>query len=97
MEDKNLENLTDDELLDLIYENMDKADNHLYSSIILTVIILLQTLLLIFGYAGIIQFLIVYVLSISFYFYHKKKTDRYMSIVDKVLENLISRSTIDEN
>jgi hypothetical protein len=97
MKENNMENLTDEELLELAHENMDKADNHLYSSVILSIAALIQALLLIFEYASLIQFLVVYILSISFYLYHKKKTDKYMSIVDKALENLISRANIDEN
>jgi Ca2+/Na+ antiporter len=97
MEDKNLENLTDDKLLELIHENIDKSDKHLYSTIVLTIVSLIQSIFLMFDYIGVLEFVIIYILCFCFYIYHKKKTNKYMSIVDKAVENLISRTNIDEN
>jgi len=91
MKENNIKNLTDSELLELAHENMDKANKHLYSSIILSIISIIQTILLIFDYSGVIEFVIVYILCISFYFYHKKKSDKYMSIVDEAIKELTSK------
>jgi hypothetical protein len=97
MKESNMENLTDEELLELVNKYLDKVDNHLYSSIILSVVTIIQSLLLIFEYSGLIQFLVIYIISIFLYFYHKKKTDKYMSIVDELIKQLTSVSDNNNN
>jgi uncharacterized membrane protein len=86
-----MKNLTDSELLAVAYKNLAIADKHLYSTIILAIVGLVQSVLLIFEFVNIFSFLIVYPISFLLYLYHKKKQEKYMKIVDEALEELTSR------
>lgn len=86
-----MKNLTDSELLDLAYEKLAIADKHMYSSIVLVIIGLIQSILLLFSFVNIFSFLIVYPISFLLYLYHRKKQEKYMNIVNEVLEELTSR------
>ena len=86
-----MKNLTDSELLALAYKNLAKADKQFYSTLILTIIGIIQSILLIFNFVGVVSFLIVYPICFLLYLYHKKKQEKYMKIVDEVLKELTSR------
>jgi len=86
-----MKNLTDNELLALAWENIAKADKHLYSTLVLTIIGITQAILLIFSFVSIFSFLIIYPISFLLYLYHKKKQEKYMKVVNEVLEELTSR------
>ena len=86
-----MKNLTDSELLDLAYKKLEIADKHAYSSVVLVLISLIQVLLLIFDYIGVLGFILIYPLSFGFYLYHKIKSEKYMNMVDDILQELISR------
>jgi hypothetical protein len=86
-----MKNLTDSELLALAYKNLAKADKQLYSTLILTIIGIIQSILLIFNFVGVVSFLIVYPICFLLYLYHKKKQEKYMKIVDEALKELNSR------
>jgi len=84
-----MKNLTDSELLSLAYKNLAIADKHFYSSMVLVIIGLIQSILLIFNF--VVSFLIVYPICFLLYLYHKKKQEKYMKIVDEALKELTSR------
>ena len=86
-----VKDLTDGELLELAHKNMDKANKHLYSTIVITLLSLIQLFLMIFNYVGVVEFAIIYIVCLVFYLYHKKKSDSYMFIVDEALKELTSR------
>jgi uncharacterized membrane protein len=78
-----MKNLTDSELLSLAHKNLDKADIHMYSTLILTIVSIVQSILLFFSFVGVVSFLL--------YLYHRKKQKKYMKIVDEVLNEFTSR------
>jgi hypothetical protein len=86
-----MKNLTDSELLSLAHKNLAKADKHLYSSIVLTIIALIQSILLMFSIVNTFSFLVVYPVCFLLYLYHRKKQEKYMNVVTEVLEELTSR------
>jgi len=86
-----MKELTDSELLTLAWENIAKADKHLYSSIVLTIIALIQSILLMFSIVNTFSFLVVYPVCFLLYLYHRKKQEKYMNVVTEVLEELTSR------
>jgi hypothetical protein len=87
-----MKDLNDKELLDLAWENIARADKHLYATIVLAIVGLIQSILLLFNFVGIVSFLIIYPISLLLYFYHKKKQENYMKVVNEALEELTSRS-----
>jgi|688.fasta_scaffold92418_10 hypothetical protein len=86
-----MKNLTDSELLALAHKNLAIADKHLYSTIILLVLAIAQAIFLFINLITITPYLIITILSYILYFYHRKKQEKYMKIVDEVLEELTSR------
>lgn len=86
-----MKNLTDSELLDLAYKKLEIADKHTYSSVVLVLISLIQVLLLVFDYIGVLSFILIYPLSFGFYLYHKIKSEKYLKKVDEILNELTSR------
>jgi hypothetical protein len=86
-----MKDLNDKELLDLAWENIARADKHLYATIVLVIVGLIQSILLLFNFVGIVSFLIIYPISLLLYFYHKKKQENYMKVVNEALEELTSR------
>jgi hypothetical protein len=86
-----MKDLTNDELLDLAWDNIDNADRHTRASIVLVVLSLIQSILLMFSIVNILGFLLVYVPSICLYLYHKSKSDRYLKIVNEAIMELTSR------
>jgi hypothetical protein len=86
-----MKDLTNEELLELAWGNLHKADTHMYASIVLVLVSLVQSLLLIFSIVHIVGFLLVYIPSICLYLYHKNKGDKYLKIANEVIAELISR------
>lgn len=86
-----MKNLTDGELLDLARKNLAIADKHMYSTIVLTVVSIIQSILLFFNFVGIVSFLIVYLICFLLYLYHRKKQEKYMKVVDEALKEFTSR------
>jgi len=86
-----MKNLTDSELLALAHKNLAIADKHRYSTIILLVLAIAQAIFLFINLITITPYLIITILSYILYFYHRKKQEKYMKIVDEVLEELTSR------
>jgi uncharacterized membrane protein (DUF373 family) len=86
-----MKNLTDSELLSLAHKNLAKADIHMYSTIVLTVVSFIQSILLFFNFVGAVSFLIVYPICFLLYLYHRKKQKKYMKIVDEVLNEFTLR------
>jgi hypothetical protein len=86
-----MKNLTDSELLALAYKNLAKADKQFYSIAVLTIIGIIQSILLIFNFVGIVSFLIIYPICFLLYFYHRKKHEEYLKIIDELLKELASR------
>ena len=86
-----MKELNDSELLELAWKNLARADKHLYATIVLVIVGLIQSILLLFNFVGIVSFLIKYPISLLLYFYHKKKQENYMKVVNEALEELTSR------
>jgi amino acid transporter len=86
-----MKELNDGELLDLARKNLAIADKHMYSTIILTIVSLIQSILLFFNFVGVVSFLIVYLICFLLYLYHRKKQEKYMKIVDEALKEFTSR------
>jgi pilus assembly protein TadC len=86
-----MKDLNDKELLDLAWENIARADKHLYSTLVLVIIGLIQSILLMFNFVNILSFLIIYPISFLLYLYHKKKQEKYMNVVNEALDELTSR------
>ena len=86
-----MKELNDGELLDLAQKNLAIADKHMYSTIILTIVSLTQSILLFFNFVGVVSFLIVYLICFLLYLYHRKKQEKYMKIVDEALKEFTSR------
>jgi hypothetical protein len=86
-----MKELNDGELLDLARKNLAIADKHMYSTIILTIVSLTQSILLFFNFVGVVSFLIVYLICFLLYLYHRKKQEKYMKIVDEALKEFTSR------
>ena len=86
-----MKNLTDSELLSLAHNNLAKADIHMYSTIVLTVVSFIQSILLFFNFVGAVSFLIVYQICFLLYLYHRKKQKKYRKIVDEVLNEFTLR------
>lgn len=86
-----MKELNDRELLDLAWKNLSRADKHLYSTIVLVIIGLIQSILLMFDFVNILSFLIIYPISFLLYLYHKKKQEKYMKVVNEALDELTSR------
>jgi hypothetical protein len=70
-----MKELNDGELLDLARKNLAIADKHLYSTIILSVVSIIQAILLIFNIVGVGIFLIVYLICFLLYLYHRTILD----------------------
>jgi amino acid transporter len=87
----NVKELNDGELLDLARKNLAIADKHMYSTIILTIVSLIQSILLFFNFVGVVSFLIVYLICFLLYLYHRKKQEKYMKVVDEALKEFTSR------
>lgn len=87
----NMKELNDSELLDKAYKHLEIADKHTYSTIVLTVVALIQAILLFFNIVGVGSFLIVYLICFLLYLYHRKKQEKYMKIVDEALKEFTSR------
>jgi hypothetical protein len=83
--------LNDSELLELVHKNLAIADKHMYSTIVLMVVAIIQSVLLMFSVVGVVSFLIVYPICFLFYFYHKTKGEKHLKIVDDALKELTSR------
>jgi uncharacterized membrane protein len=86
-----MKELKDSEVLELAWKNLAKADKHLYSTVVLVIVGLIQSILLIFNFVNIFSFLIVYTISFLLYLYHRKKQEKYMKVVNDALEELGSR------
>jgi len=86
-----MKELNDSELLDEAYKHLEIVDKHFYSTIVLAVVIFIQSILLIFDIVGVISFLIVHLLCLLLYIYHKHKSEKHLKIVDEVLKELTSR------
>jgi len=86
-----MKELNDGELLDLARKNLAIADKHMYSTIILTIVSLIQSILLFFNFVGVVSFLIVYLICFLLYLYHRKKQEKYMKVVDEALKEFTSR------
>ena len=86
-----MKDLNDRELLDLAYKHLAISDKHMYSTIVLMVVAIIQSVLLMFSVVGIVSFLIVYPICFLFYFYHKTKGEKHLKIVDDALKELTSR------
>jgi len=86
-----MKELNDRELLDLAWKNLAIADKHMYSTIILTIVSLIQSILLFFNFVGVVSFLIVYLICFLLYLYHRKKQEKYMKVVDEALKEFTSR------
>jgi beta-lactamase regulating signal transducer with metallopeptidase domain len=87
----NIKELNDSELLDKAYKHLEIADKHLYSTIILSVVSIIQAILLIFNIVGVVSFLVIYLICFLLYLYHRKKQEKYMKIVDELLKEFTSR------
>jgi len=87
----NMKQLNDSDLLDEMYKHLKIADKHLYSTIILTVVSVIQAILLIFNIVGVVSFLFIYLICFLLYLYHRKKQEKYMKIVDELLKEFTSR------
>lgn len=87
----NMKELNDSELLDKAYKHLEIADKHTYSTIVLTVVALIQVILLIFNIVGVVSFLFIYLICFLLYLYHRKKQEKYMKIVDELLKEFTSR------
>jgi hypothetical protein len=86
-----MKNLTDNELLALAWENIGKADKHLYSTVVLAIFVIIQALLSIFNTINFGFYIITVITSYILYFYHKRKQEKYMKVVNEVLDELTSR------
>ena len=86
-----MKDLNDRELLDLAYKHLAISDKHMYSTIVLMVVAIIQSVLLMFSVVGVVSFLIIYPICFLFYFYHKTKGEKHLKIVDDVLKELTSR------
>jgi hypothetical protein len=86
-----MKELNDGELLDLARKNLAIADKHMYSTLILTIVSIVQSILLFFNFVGVVSFLIVYLICFLLYLYHRKKQEKYMKIVDEALKEFTSR------
>ena len=86
-----MKDLNDSELLDLAWKNLAIADKHMYSTIVLMAVAIIQSVLLMFSLVGMVSFLIIYPICFLFYFYHKKKGEKHLKIVDDALKELTSR------
>ena len=87
----NMKELNDSELLDKAYKHLEIADKHMYSTLILTIVSIVQSILLFFNIVGVGSFLIVYLICFLLYLYHRKKQEKYMKIVDELLKEFTSR------
>ena len=72
-------------------KNLAIADKHMYSTIILTIVSIVQSILLFFNFVGVVSFLIVYLICFLLYLYHRKKQEKYMKVVDEALKEFTSR------
>jgi len=86
-----MKELNDSELLNLAYKHLAISDKHMYSTIVLMVVAIVQSVLLMFSIIGVLSFLIVYPVCFLFYFYHKSKGEKHLKIVDEALKELTSR------
>ena len=86
-----MKELNDRELLDLAWKNLAIADKHMHSTLILTIVSIVQSILLFFNFVGVVSFLIVYLICFLLYLYHRKKQEKYMKIVDEALKEFTSR------
>jgi Ca2+/Na+ antiporter len=86
-----MKELNDGELLDLARKNLAIADKHMHSTLILTIVSIVQSILLFFNFVGVVSFLIVYLICFLLYLYHRKKQEKYMKIVDEALKEFTSR------
>jgi amino acid transporter len=86
-----MKELNDSELLDKAYKHLEIADKHMYSTLILTIVSIVQSILLFFNIVGVGSFLIVYLICFLLYLYHRKKQEKYMKIVDELLKEFTSR------
>jgi amino acid transporter len=75
----------------LARKNLAIADKHMYSTIILTIVSIVQSILLFFNFVGVVSFLIVYLICFLLYLYHRKKQEKYMKVVDEALKEFTSR------
>ena len=87
----NMKELNDSEVLDKAYKHLEIADKHTYSTIVLTVVALIQAILLFFNIVGVVSFLIVYPLCVLFYLYHKYKSEKHLKIIEELLKEFTSR------
>jgi Flp pilus assembly protein TadB len=86
-----MKELNDNELLNLAYKHLAISDKHMYSTIVLMVVAMIQVFLLIFNLIGVFSFLVIYPICFLFYFYHKSKGEKHLKIVDEALKEFASR------
>ena len=86
-----MKEFTDDELITMAYSEVKKMDTHLWSQIIISVFLIIQSGLLFFSLVSFGLFVVLWVLFMGLYLFHNKKSKKSEIKLQEILDELTSR------
>ena len=86
-----MKNLTDKQLIDLAYSEVNKMDIHSWSQIIISIFLIIQLGLLIFNLISVVIFTFLWVLFFCLYMFHTRKSKKSEIKLQEILDELTSR------
>jgi hypothetical protein len=86
-----MKEFTDDELITMAYSEVKKMDIHLWSQIIISGFLLVQGGLLFFSLVSFGLFVVLWVLFMGLYLFHKHKSKKSEIKLQEILDELTSR------
>lgn len=86
-----MKNLTDNELINMGYDEIRKMDVNLWLQMILCVLCIIESTLLLFGLISILMFVVSWVIFMGLYLFHNKKSKKSEIKIQEILEELTIR------
>lgn len=86
-----MKEFTEDELITMAYSEVKKMDTHLWSQIIISVFLIIQSGLLFFSLVSFGIFTFLWVLFFCLYLFHKHKSKKSEIKLQEILDELTSR------
>lgn len=86
-----MKNLTDSQLLEMAHIEIKKMDIHLWSTIVISVLMIIESSFLIFGLIKLGLFIFFWVLLGLLYLFHNNKAKKSENKINEILNELTSR------
>lgn len=88
-----MKEFTDEELITMAFSEIKKMDIHLWSTIVISILMIIESSFLIFSLIPIWVFIIFWSLFMLLYLFHNNKAKKSEKKINKILNELTSRDT----